>query len=149
MVIRPCSVCIACDQFAAADVTGNAKGIFFSYHLAVRIEDELHQAAIFFHLMPQALGVVAVDLDVAIKGLHLGGAVEGVVAVPGLVIRQQVACMVIANDKKSSCKKYLQLSALYDYRNKAKRLVRSFNLSNLMFISRKQFCHYNVFLYSI
>ena len=48
--------------------------------------------------MAQALGVVAVDLDVAVKGLHLGGAVEGVVAVPGLVIRQQVACMVIAEE---------------------------------------------------
>ena len=98
MVIRPCSVCIACDQLTAADVTGNAKGILFSYHLSVRVEDELHQAAIFFHLMPQALGVVAVDLDVAVKGLHLGGAVEGVVAVPGLVVRQQVACMVIAEE---------------------------------------------------
>ena len=46
--------------------------------------------------MPQPLDIVAVDLDVAVKGLHLGGAVEGVVAVPGLVVRQQVACMVIA-----------------------------------------------------
>ena len=79
MVIRPCGVCIACDQLAAADVTGNAKGILFSYHLLVRIEDKLHQAAIFFHLMAQALGIVAVDLDVAVKGLHLGGAVAGFV----------------------------------------------------------------------
>ena len=85
MVIRPCSVCIACDQLAAADIAGNAKGVLFSYHLSVLIEDELNQTAVFFHLMPQALGVVAVDLDVAVKGLHLGGAVEGVVAVPGLV----------------------------------------------------------------
>ena len=46
--------------------------------------------------MPQALGVVAVDLDVSVKGLHLGGTVEGIVAVPGLIVRQQVACMVIA-----------------------------------------------------
>ena len=95
MVIRPCSVCVACDQLAAADIAGNAKGVLFSYHLSVLIEDELHQAAIFFHLMAQALGIVAVDLDVAVKGLHLGGAVEGVVAVPGLVVRQQVACVVI------------------------------------------------------
>ena len=98
MVIRPCSVCIACDQLAAADVAGNAKGVLFSYHLAVRIEDKFHQVAVFFHLMAQALGIVAVDLDVAVNGLHLGGAVEGVVAVPGLVVRQQVACMVIAEE---------------------------------------------------
>ena len=98
MVIRPCSVCIACDQFAAANIAGNAKGILFSYHLAFGVKDKLHQAAVFFHLMPQALGIVAVDLDVAVKGLHLGGAVEGVVAVPGLVVRQQVACVVIAEE---------------------------------------------------
>ena len=46
--------------------------------------------------MAQALGVVAVDLDVSVKGLHLDGAVEGIVAVSGLIVRQQVACMVIA-----------------------------------------------------
>ena len=46
--------------------------------------------------MPQALGIVAVDLDVPVKGLHLCGAVEGIVVVPGLIVRQQVACMVIA-----------------------------------------------------
>ena len=98
MVIRPCSVCIACKQLAAADIAGNAKGILFSYHLSVLIENELNQTAVFFHLMTQPLGIVAVDLDVAVKGLHLGGAVEGVVAVPGLVVRQQVACMVIAEE---------------------------------------------------
>ena len=41
--------------------------------------------------MAQALGIVAVDLDVPVKGLHLGGAVEGIVAVPGLIVRQQAA----------------------------------------------------------
>ena len=46
--------------------------------------------------MPQALGIVAVHLDVSVKSLHLDGAVEGIVAVPGLIVRQQVACMVIA-----------------------------------------------------
>ena len=48
--------------------------------------------------MPQPFGVVAVDLDIAVKGLHLGGAVEGVVAVPGLIVREQVTCMVIAEE---------------------------------------------------
>ena len=45
--------------------------------------------------MAQPFSNVAIDLNVAIKGLHLGGAVEGVVTVPGLIVRQQVACMVI------------------------------------------------------
>ena len=98
MVIRSCGIRIACNQLAAADVAGNAKGILFSYHLAVRVEDKLHQAAVFFHLMAQALGVVAVHLDVSVKSLHLDGAVEGIVAVPGLIVRQQVACMVIAEE---------------------------------------------------
>ena len=98
MVIRPCGIRIACDQLAAADITGNTKEVLFSYHLAVRVEDELHQAAVFFHLMAQPFGIVAVYLDVAVKGLHLCGAVEGIVAVPGLIVRQQVACMVIAEE---------------------------------------------------
>ena len=70
----------------------------FSYHLSVLIENELNQAAVFFHLMAQPFGIVAVYLDVAVKGLHLCGAVEGIVAVPGLIVRQQVACMVIAEE---------------------------------------------------
>ena len=48
--------------------------------------------------MAQPFGIVAVYLDVAVKGLHLCGAVEGIVAVPGLIVRQQVACMVIAEE---------------------------------------------------
>ena len=48
--------------------------------------------------MPQALSVVAVDLDVPVKGLHLCGAVEGIVVVPGLIVRQQVACMAITEE---------------------------------------------------
>ena len=83
---------------AAADVAGNAKGVLFSYHLSALIENELNQTAVFFHLMAQALGIVAVDLDVAVKGFHPGGTVKGVVAVPGLIVCQQVACMVITEE---------------------------------------------------
>ena len=98
MVVRPDGVRIAGNQLAAADVTGNLKGILFGYYLSVLIENELNQLAVFFHLMPQAFGIVAVDLDVAVKGLHLCGAVESIVAVPGLIVRQQVACMIIAEE---------------------------------------------------
>ena len=45
--------------------------------------------------MAQALGVVAVNLDIAVKGFHPGGTVKGIVAVPGLIVCQQVACMVV------------------------------------------------------
>ena len=73
------------NQLAAADVAGYTGSVFFNNRFMVGVEDKLYQAAVFFHLMAQALGVVAVDLDVAVKGLHLGGTVKGVVAVPGLV----------------------------------------------------------------
>ena len=48
--------------------------------------------------MAQALGVVAVDLDIAVKGFHPGGTVKGVVAVPGLIVCQQVACLVVTEE---------------------------------------------------
>ena len=84
------------NQLAAADVTGQTGTVFFNNRFTVGVENKLYQAAVFFHLMAQALGVVAVDLDIAVKGFHPGGTVKGVVAVPGLIVRQQVACMVIA-----------------------------------------------------
>ena len=67
MVVRPGSIRIAGNQLAAADVTGNLKGILFGYYLSVLIENELNQLAVFFHLMAQALGIVSVDLDIAVK----------------------------------------------------------------------------------
>ena len=73
------------NQLAAADVTGQTGTVFFNNRFTVGVENKLYQAAVFFHLMAQALGVVAVDLDIAVKGLHLGGAVEGIIAVLGLV----------------------------------------------------------------
>ena len=99
MVIRPCSVCIACNQLAAADVAGQTETAFFNNRFTVGVEDKLYQAAVFLHLMAQALGVVAVDLDIAVKGFHPGGTVKGVVAVPGLIVCQQVACMVITEER--------------------------------------------------
>ena len=70
----------------------------FSYRPRSSVKKRLNLSAVFFHLMAQALGVVAVHLDVSVKSLHLDGAVEGIVAVPGLIVRQQVACMVIAEE---------------------------------------------------
>ena len=71
MVVRPGGVRIAGNQLAAADVTNEIMSIRLNNGLAVGIEDKLHQAAVFFHLMAQALGVVAVDLDIAVKGRSL------------------------------------------------------------------------------
>ena len=73
MVVRPGGVGIAGNQLAAADVTGQTGTAFFNNRFTVGVEDKLYQAAVFFHLMAQALGVVAV---------------------PGLIVCQQVACMV-------------------------------------------------------
>ena len=69
--------------------------------MCIRDRDKLYQAAVFFHLMAQAFGIVAVDLDIAVKGFHPGGTVKGVVAVPGLIVCQQVACMVITEESLS------------------------------------------------
>ena len=69
MVVRPGGVRIAGNQLAAADVTGQTGTAFFNNRFTVGVEDKLYQAAVFFHLMAQALGVVAVDLDVAVKVL--------------------------------------------------------------------------------
>ena len=98
MVVRPGGVRIAGNQLAAADVTGQTETAFFNNRFTVGVEDKLYQAAVFFHLMAQALGIVAVDLDIAVKGLYLHRPVEGVVTVPGLIVRQQVACMIIAEE---------------------------------------------------
>ena len=74
------------NQLAAADVTGQTGTVFFNNRFTVGVENKLYQAAVFFHLMAQALGVVAVDLDIAVKGFHPGGTVKGVVTVPGIII---------------------------------------------------------------
>ena len=65
------------------------------HHGLPLVEDKPHQPAVLLHLVAQALGVIAVYLHIAVKGLHLHRPVEGVVAVPGLVVLEQVAGVVI------------------------------------------------------
>ena len=64
-------------------------------HGFVPAEDEFNKLSVFLHLVAQSLRVVAVDLDVAVKGLRLGIAVEGVVLIPRPAVFQQVARIVV------------------------------------------------------
>ena len=59
------------------------------------MEDKPHQPPVLLHLVAQALRVITVYLHIAVKGLHLHRPVEGVVAVPRLVIPKQVAGVVV------------------------------------------------------
>ena len=97
MVIRPGAVRagVGGNQLRCPDQAVYIAGIFLSHNVPVLVEDKPHQIPVFLHLIPQALGVIAVELDMAVKGLRLLRAVESVVAVTGLVIRQQVAGVVV------------------------------------------------------
>ena len=95
MVVRPGRIRVPGNERTAPDQADNPRAVLLSDSLPVEVEDEPHQVAVLLHLVPQALRVVAVALHVAVKGLHLGCPVEGVVAIPGLVIHQQVTSVVV------------------------------------------------------
>ena len=97
MVVRPGAIGagVGSNQLRGPDQAVQAAVVLLGHSLPVLVEDEPHQAAVLLHLIPQALGIVAVELDMAVKGLHLLRAVEGVVAVAGLIVHQQVAGVVI------------------------------------------------------
>ena len=77
------------------DEAGNSCAVLLCHHFPFLVEDKLHQIPVFLHLIPQPLSVIAVELDVAIKGLHFGGAVEGIIAILRFIIHQQIASVVI------------------------------------------------------
>ena len=93
MVVRPRAVGtgIGGNQLRGPDQAVQAAGILLGHNLPILVEDEPHQVAVFLHFVPQTLGIVAVELDMPVKGFHLFRAVEAVVAVAGLIVRQQVA----------------------------------------------------------
>ena len=97
MVVCPGAVGagVGCNQLRAPDQAVQAAGILFRHSFPVLVEDEPHQIAVLLHLISQPLGVITVELDMAVKGLHFLRPVEGVVAVAGLIVRQQVAGVVI------------------------------------------------------
>ena len=97
MVVRPGALAVAAagDQLRAADQADHIAVFLLLRHGLPLVEDKPHQPAVLLHLVAQALRVIAVYLHVAVKGLHLYRPVEGVVAVPGLVVLEQVAGVVI------------------------------------------------------
>ena len=102
MVVRPGALAVAAagDQLRAADEADHIAVFLLFRHGLPLVEDKPHQPAILLHLIAQALGVITIDLYIAVKGLHLGGAVEGVIAVPGLVVHQQVTGVVILEHRR-------------------------------------------------
>ena len=97
MVVRPGALAVAAagDQLRAADEADHIAVFLLFRHGLPLVEDKPHQPAVLLHLVAQALRVIAVYLHVAVKGLHLHRPVEGVVAVPCLVVLEQVARIVV------------------------------------------------------
>ena len=97
MVVRPGALAVAAagDQLRATDQADHIAVLLMLHHGLPLVEDKPHQPAVLLHLVAQALRVITVYLHIAVKGLHLHRPVEGVVAVPGLVVLEQVAGVVI------------------------------------------------------
>ena len=97
MVVRPGALAVAAagDQLRATDQADHIAVLLLLRHGLSLMEDKPHQPPVLLHLVAQALRVIAGYLHVAVKGLHLYRPVEGVVAVPGLVVLEQVAGVVI------------------------------------------------------
>ena len=97
MVVRPGALAVAAagDQLRAADQADHIAVFLLFRHGLPLVEDKPHQPAVLLHLVAQALRVITVYLHIAVKGLHLYRPVEGVVAVPGLVVLEQVARIVV------------------------------------------------------
>ena len=97
MVVRPGALAVAAagDQLRAADQADHIAVLLLFRHGLPLVEDKPHQPAVLLHLVTQALRVIAVYLHVAVKALHLHRPVEGVVAVPSLVVPEQVAGVVV------------------------------------------------------
>ena len=94
------SVTAAGDQLRATDQADHIVVLLLLCHGLALVENEAHQPPVFFHLIPQALRVVAVHLYIAVKGLRLHRPVEGVVAVLGLVVHQKVAGVVLLEHRR-------------------------------------------------
>ena len=97
MVVCPGALAVAAagNQLRAADQADHIAVFLLLRHGLPLVEDEAHQPPVLLHLVAQALRVVVVHLYAAVKGLHLHRPVEGVVAVPCLVVLEQVARIVV------------------------------------------------------
>ena len=97
MVVCPGALAVAAagNQLRAADQADHIAVFLLLRHGLPLVEDEAHQPAVFLHLVAQSLGIIAVYLHIAVKGLHFHRPVEGVVAVPRLVVLEQIARPVV------------------------------------------------------
>ena len=97
MVVCPGALAVAAagNQLRAADQADHIAVFLLLRHGLPLVEDEAHQPPVLLHLVAQALRVITVYLHIAVKGLHLHRPVEGVVAVPCLVVLEQVARIVV------------------------------------------------------
>ena len=97
MVVRPGALAVAAagDQLRATDQADHIAVLLLLRHGLSLMEDKPHQPPVLLHLVAQSLRIIAVYLHIAVKGLHLHCPVKGVVAVPGLVILEQVARIVV------------------------------------------------------
>ena len=97
VVVRPGALAVAAsgNQLRAADQADHIAVLLMLHHGLPLVEDKPHQPAVLLHLVAQALRVITVYLHIAVKGLHLHRPVEGVVAVPCLVVLEQVARIVV------------------------------------------------------
>ncbi len=80
MVVGPRPVRFGGSQVIAADEADDIV-ICLLRHDLVSPVDELHQLPVFLQLMAQTLRIVAVDLHMAVKGLHPLRPVEGVIGI--------------------------------------------------------------------
>ena len=94
VVVGPCALGVGRDQVIATDVADDAAVLLLCDHF-ITTEDELYKPAIFFHLMPQSLRIIAVDLHMTVKGLYFLCSVECIIGVLRLIIFQQVSGIVI------------------------------------------------------
>ena len=97
MVVRPGALAVAAagDQLRATDQADHIAVLLLLRHGLPLMEDKPHQPPVLLHLVAQSLRIIAVYLHIAVKGLHLHRPVEGVVAVPRLVVPKQVAGVVV------------------------------------------------------
>ena len=94
VVVGSCTLSVGCDQVVAADVADDA-AVFLLCDYFIATEDELYKPAVLFHLVPQSLRIVAVDLHMPVEGLYFLCAVECIIGISSFIVLQQVSGIVI------------------------------------------------------
>lgn len=100
VAIRPGTVRIRDNQVIATDIADHALFLLQLHYHFLAMENELYQSSVFLDSAAQPLHIVMVDLDVAIKGLHLLCPIEQIVGVTDgtseLPLFRAVAIVIVA-----------------------------------------------------